>query len=126
MKIKRKKDKDFWVLARVYLHDYMPVVRNLSDKSVDTYKHILVREICNDVPDNVHYNLMRKTKVMDLYKIGVPLSFIMQMLDHESISTTSDFYAFATLEIMSEAINRSDEEKLWKMESFRKAIYSLD
>lgn len=91
----------------------------------------IARETCNDVPNNVHCHLMRKTKAMDLYKCGVPLPFIMQLLGHESMSTTSGFYAFATLEMMSEAINKAapkmaDDEKLWKKENVRKAIYSLD
>ncbi len=91
----------------------------------------IARQNCNDVPDNVHCHLVRKTKAMDLYKNGVPLPFIMQLLGHESMSTTSGFYAFATLEMMSEAMNKSapkfgDADKIWKREAVRKAIYSLD
>ncbi len=91
----------------------------------------IARETCGNVPDNVYCHLMRKTRAMDLYKNGVPLPFIMQLLGHESMSTTSGFYAFATLEMMSEAINKTapkigNDEKLWKKEAIRKAIYSLD
>ncbi len=41
MKYKKRNDPDFWRMARVFLHDYMSVIRNLSDKSVDTYKQSL-------------------------------------------------------------------------------------
>ena len=89
------------------------------------------RKTCNDVPGNVHCHLIRKTKAMDLYKNGVPLPFIMQLLGHESMSTTSGFYAFATLEMMSDAMNKAtpsleNEDKLWKKDEIKKAIFSLD
>ena len=88
-------------------------------------------ESCRVVPDNVHCHLIRKTKAMDLYKNGMPLPFIMQFLGHESMSTTSGFYAFATLEMMSDAIKKaapkmSEGDKIWKCDEIRKTFYSLD
>jgi len=89
------------------------------------------RATCNEVPEKVHSHLMRKTKAMDLYKAGIPLPFIMQLLGHESMSTTSGFYAFATLEMMSEAMNKAtpsleNDEKLWKKPEIEKLLFSLD
>lgn len=98
------------------------VLKSAADKA---------RETCEVIPDRVHCHMIRKTKAMDLYKNGVPLPFIMQLLGHESMSTTSGFYAFATLEMMSDAMNKAapttdNEEKLWKKNDIKKLLYSLD
>ncbi len=98
------------------------VLKSAADKA---------RGTCEAVPERVHCHMIRKTKAMDLYKNGVPLPFIMQLLGHESMSTTSGFYAFATLEMMSDAMNRAaptldKEEKLWKKDDVKKLLYSLD
>jgi site-specific recombinase XerD len=86
---------------------------------------------CAAVPDDVHCHLIRKTRAMDLYREGISLPIVMQILGHESMSTTSGFYAFATMEMMFDAmekINTSPSDPLpkWREKEIEDILYSLD
>lgn len=90
--------------------------------SSDTLEKMIKRYVdqCRNIgismPCNVHCHMLRKTRAMDLYREGIPLTHIQQLLGHENISTTSGFYAFATLEVLAEAlktIKPDTDEKLW-------------
>lgn len=59
-----------------------------------------------DMPANPHSHMIRKSRAMNLYQNGVPLTHIQQLLGHENLSTTSGFYAFATLETLSKSMEK--------------------
>lgn len=105
--------------------------------STDTINHILkkyaaeARHECNQIPKRVHCHLIRKTRAMDLYRQGIPISYIMQLLGHESITTTTNFYAFATLDMIHKAMveiepaSHKDEVPIWKEKEVLDVIFSL-
>jgi integrase/recombinase XerD len=89
------------------------------------------RLACPEIPRHVHCHLIRKTRAMTLYRQGMPLTVIMNMLGHENLSTTSNFYAFATTEMIHEALKKTSPEgvteaPIWKTDDVKKLIYSLD
>lgn len=82
------------------------------------------------MPEDIHFHMLRKTRTMDLYQEGCPLSYIQQMLGHEHISTTSGFYAFATLDTLAKALEQTnpdggDTQKHWKDKKISEALYRL-
>lgn len=107
------------------------IIHPLSDDTIQKILKKAVEKAKGSVPmpESVHFHMIRKTRAMDLYQSGCPLSYIQQLLGHESISTTSGFYAFATLKTLSDAIEKANpsgnDEKKWKVEDVRKVLYRL-
>lgn len=113
---------------------YSKAHNELHELSSDTLEKMIKKyaDICRSkgqpMPTNVHCHMLRKTRAMDLYHEGVPLTHIQQLLGHENISTTSGFYAFATLDVLAKAMNlvKPDEgSKDWHDEKILNKLYKL-
>jgi integrase/recombinase XerD len=91
---------------------------------------LVAKSSCSTIAQNISCHMMRKTRAMDLYQSGIPLAYVAQILGHESISTTTGFYAFATLETLQEAFKQAvpkayDEEVKWRSQDTLDKLYHL-
>ncbi len=102
--------------------------------SVDTLEKMIKRyaiKCCSSgmpMPEQVHCHLIRKTRAMDLYQKGIPLTHVQQLLGHENLSTTSGFYAFATLATLAASLEKTNPTEIsrkWKDKSVMDKIYRL-
>jgi site-specific recombinase XerD len=87
------------------------------------------RETCSEIPQRVHPHLFRHTRAMDLYRAGMPLSYIAEFLGHASVTTTG-IYASADIEMLRDALQKADPEiakevPLWKDEENLRKLCGL-
>lgn len=106
----------------------------IHELSSDTFEKMIKKyaDLCRDeghlMPDKIHCHMLRKTRAMDLYREGVPLTHIQQILGHENISTTGGFYAFATLDVLADALKAvkpDDGIKSWSDPETLERLYRL-
>jgi site-specific recombinase XerD len=102
--------------------------------SADTMEAMLKRYVMKcigsgiEMPPKYHCHMVRKTRAMNLYQNGVPLTHIQQLLGHENMSTTSGFYAFATLETLAKSMQKvsfDTSEKKWADKEVLAKLYQL-
>jgi len=89
----------------------------------------MARTRCPEVPERVHPHLFRHTRAMDLYRAGMPLSYVAQFLGHVNVNTT-EIYASADIEMLRKALEKADpaaaeEVALWKGEESLKRLCGL-
>jgi integrase/recombinase XerD len=76
------------------------------------------RRVCLEVPERVHPHLMRHTRAMHLYRAGMPLSYIAELLGHASMTTT-EVYAAADVEMLRAALEKADPQLAEQMPSWK-------
>lgn len=82
--------------------------KRMSEENVSSFMKRYgesAREVCSDVPPRVHPHLLRHSRAMHLYQMGIPLSYIKDFLGHSNINTTS-IYASADITMMKNALEK--------------------
>ena len=69
------------------------------------------REVCPDIPEQVHPHQLRHTRAIHLYRGGMPLSILSEFLGHASEETTR-IYAYADTEMKRKAIEKATPKNI--------------
>ncbi len=64
------------------------------------------KEICPEVPKNLHPHLFRHSRSIHLYRSGMPLALLSEWLGHAQLETTM-IYAYADTEMKRDAIQKA-------------------
>lgn len=73
---------------------------------LDKYGKMAAR-VCPEVPAHIHPHMLRHSRAMGLYRMGMPMPLLSQYLGHAQVETTK-IYAYADTEMKRAAIARAD------------------
>ena len=85
------------------------IVQQMSDDNVARFMKKYgnaAKEICAEVPDNLHPHLFRHSRSIHLYRAGMPLALLSEWLGHAQLETTM-IYAYADTEMKRDAIQKA-------------------
>lgn len=100
-------------------HMFFQTRRNGSRIAMTPYKAEAIvkaaadkaRESCPLIPERVTCHMFRHSRAMHLYRGGMSISLISQLLGHSSVNTTM-IYAYADTEMKRKAIEKAVDEKI--------------
>ena len=91
---------------------YTTIHGRRGQMSPDNVEHFMkiygekAKQKCSHVPDRVHPHQLRHTRAIHLYRGGMPLALLSELLGHANISTTQ-IYAYADTEMKRLAIQKA-------------------
>lgn len=85
------------------------ILQPMSDDNVSRFMKKYgkaAKEICPEVPENLHPHLFRHSRSIHLYRSGMPLALLSEWLGHAQMETTM-IYAYADTEMKRDAIQKA-------------------
>jgi integrase/recombinase XerD len=85
------------------------ILQQMSDDNVARFVKKYgkaAKEICTEVPGNLHPHLFRHSRAIHLYRAGMPLALLSEWLGHAQLETTM-IYAYADTKMKRDAIQKA-------------------